>query len=190
MNINKAIKKQKKSFKRYVLLMGFIFFLLPIIVILTHTHSFFFMIYLGIIEILTILLILKNIDQEVLIIRYTSKLKIYEGIFNDIYKIPIDKIVLIHTMDSDEKLKILILLNSRIKVKKLKRIQGDVLKRYRWSLKYYNILKSQNKIRDHYYIILKKGGYRKYEVLDYMYKHCVQASFSDESIEKIKEYRK
>jgi len=40
-----------------------------------------------------------------------------------------------------------------------------------------------------FYFIINHGGFKKYVLLDDLYKSCEQALFSDDAIEKIKEYR-
>ena len=58
MNINKAIKKQNSSYKRFVLIMGFIFLSLGLVI--SGAFNLFFIAYLAIIEVLIIIILVKK----------------------------------------------------------------------------------------------------------------------------------
>ena len=55
-----------------------------------------------------------------------------------------------------------------------------------------NIQKEYNKIKENnhgsliYYQVIKKGGLRKYLLLDIIYKNCVKATYTEQCIENIK----
>lgn len=189
MNINKAIRKQKKALKRFMLSMGFIFLILPLVVYFTKIFSAFFLAYLIIIEILIVFVIMIREDKETLKFEYNNKLKIQNGIFKDRYVILCDRVMLVHTLNEGKDLEIIIILKSRLRNKKIKPIDSRFLKKYSWFNKYYDNLKKQNNYKECYYLIINKGGYSKYELLDLIYRYSVKAYFTENAIKRIKEYR-
>lgn len=189
MNINKAIRKQKKSFKRFWLSMSFIFLLLPISVVITNKYSFFIIIYLVVIEFLIVLSILVHIHRETLKYEYRNKLKIQNGLWGGKYNIICDKVMFVHTMNNKKDMKIVLILKSRMRNENIKMIDSKFLQKYTLE-KGYNIgSRVDNLQKKYYYLIINKGGYCKYELLNFIYRYCVKAYFTDEAIEKIKEYR-
>lgn len=188
MNINKAIRKQKKSIKGFMLSMSFIFILLPTIVYISKAFSTFLLIYLSVIEILIITVILIKLDKETLKFEYGSRLKVHNGIFRDRYSIDCDKVEVVHTIKEGRELEIIIILKSRLRNKRIKRVDSKFLKSNNWTNKYCNI-KDEKFSTEYYYIILNKGGYVKYKLLDILYRYCTKAHFTEDSIKNIKEYR-
>lgn len=189
MNINKAIRKQKRSIKRFVLSMGFIFILLPSIAYFYKVFSLFLLIYLSLIEILIIVVIIRKIDKASLSFECSNKFKIHNGIFGERYNIDCKKVEIIHTINEGENLEITIILKSRLRNKRVKRIDPKFVRSNKWASKYYNNLKLQSPGGEYYYILLDKGGYIKYKLLDELYKFCTNAHFTENSIKSIKEYR-
>ncbi|MBZ9606384.1 hypothetical protein G9F73_000810 [Clostridium estertheticum] len=51
----------------------------------------------------------------------------------------------------------------------------------------HNKIQIQNLEEAYFYFIINQGGFKKYILLDDLYRHCVQAVFSDDDIEKIKD---
>lgn len=64
MNINKAIRKQKKTYERFMLSMCFIFILLPIMLIISKIVNIFFVIYLVCNEILIAVVMIIRFNEE------------------------------------------------------------------------------------------------------------------------------
>lgn len=189
MNINKAIKKQKKSTKRFVRFMGFIFILLPAILFLNNVFTFFILIYLIIIEMLIITVLLLKLDKETLKFNFAERLRIQNGIFGDRYSIDCQRVQLVHTIREKENLEIILILNYKSRNKRIKKIDSRFLKNNPWIKKYYNVLKDKKIGKDYYYVVVSKGGYIKYILLNELYKYCTKAYFTDSSIKSIKEYR-
>lgn len=189
MNINKAIRKQKKIFKRFMLSMSFIFLALPIILYFAKTFSTFLLIYLGIIETLILIVIFIRVNKETLKFEYTSVFKIQNGIFRDRFILICDRVEIINTINEGKDLEIVIIMSSRVRNKKIRRIDSKFLKKYPWANKYYDNFKSVNSNKEHFYVVIDKGGYNKYKLLDSLYKYCVKAHFTEEAIRRIKEYR-
>ncbi len=65
-------------------------------------------------------------------------------------------------------------------------VDKNFLKRYPQIAEEYNNIKQQNPLRDYYFQIVKRGGLRKYLLLDSIYKNCVKAIYTDDSIQNIK----
>lgn len=189
MNINKAIKKQKKIFKRFMLSMGFIFLFLPIILYFTKIFSVFLFVYLGIIEMLILIVMIISTDRETLKFQYVNQFKIQNGIFGEWFILVSDRVEFIHILNEGNDLKIVIILSSRLRNKRIKKIDSELLTKHSWANDYYNKIKSENVNKEYFYIEIDKGGYNKYELLDFLYKYCTKAHFTEEAIKAIKEYR-
>lgn len=189
MNINKAIRKQKKVLKRFVLSMGFIFLFLPVILYFSKTFSTFLLIYLGIIEVLILLVIIIRTHRETLNIKFTNRFKIQNGIFRDKFVLIGDKVEVVHTIGEQKDLNIIIIMSSRVRNKRIKKIDSKFLSKYPWANKYYENYKSIDPNKDYFFVVIDKGGFKKYELLDMLYKYCARAHFTGEAIKRIKEYR-
>lgn len=190
MNINKAIRKQKKTYKRFMLSMCFIFVLLPIILIVSKIINTFFIIYLVCIELLITFGMLLRFNEEYMDFKQEGyKISIWCGIAKLKFIIICEKVALIHTRDQGRNLEIIIITKSRFRNKKIHPIDISFLKKYPYVAQMYNKIKIQNPEENYFYFIIKHGGFRKYILLNDLYKSCVQAVFSDDAIEKIKEYR-
>ena len=97
-----------------------------------------------------------------------------------------DKVVLVHTSKSDYDLEIVLITSIIFKNKGLRPIDKNFLKRYPQIAEEYNDIKQQNPKRDYYWQVVKRGGLKKYLLLDSIYKNCVKAIYTDESIQNIK----
>lgn len=190
MNINKAIRKQKKTYKRFMLSMCFIFVILPIILIVSKIINMFLVIYLICIQLLITFVVLLRFNEEYIDFRLDGyKISIWCGIVKVKFIIICKKVDLVHTEGHGRNLEIIIITKSRFRNKKIHPIDIDFLKKYPYEAQMYNKIKIQNPEEDYFYFIIKHGGFKKYILLDDLYKSCVHAVFSDDAIEKIKEYR-
>lgn len=188
MNINKAIIKQKKSYKRFLLIMGFIFFALPIALVITKETNVFYIVYLALIETLIIIAIIRKINNENLkIFDECYKIKVVSGIKKESLTIICNKVALVHVEEKD--FSVVIIATAKFRNKKVFPISEKFLKNHGYIAHYYNKMKILNPEKDYFYVIIKRGKYLKYKLLDIIYKNCVYAYFTDETIEKIKEYR-
>lgn len=186
MNINKAIRKQKKSYKRFLLFNCFIFLLLPLILYFSKQITIFYISYLGIIEILILLAILVSINNYNLQFKYDGvTLKIRYGIAGKL-NIICDKVVFVHVEKNNN---IILLTTSNFKNKKLNPVSLKFLQSHSYVSYHYNRIKTQQLEEDYYYLIIKSGGLFRYSLLDTIYKSCVYGLFSDEAVKKIKKYR-
>ncbi len=81
MDLNKGLRNQKRSYKRFVVIMSFIFILLPLILYLYNKiYDIFYVSYLIIIEVLIIMAIIIRTDREKLKFEYSNnRLKVVLG---------------------------------------------------------------------------------------------------------------
>ncbi|KAJ49150.1 putative integral membrane protein [Clostridium tetanomorphum] len=194
MDMNKAIRKQKKSYKRFMLIMSFIFFILPIVLILTKIITMFYIVYLVVIECLIIIAIMAKINAESLKFNYDGyKIKVLSGIRREQVNITCNRVVFVHAEDVKSSIEkdffIVLISDSKFRSKKMLPINEKFLKMYPYAAFYYKKIKILNPEKEYFFTIIKRGKLYKYELLDNIYKSCVYAIFTDEAIEKIKEYR-
>jgi hypothetical protein len=186
MNINKAIRKQNKSYKRFLLFNCFIFLSLPLVLYFSKQITAFYISYLSLIEVLILLAIMVSINTYNLKFQYDGvKLKISYGIAGRI-NILCDKVVFVHVERNDD---IILITTSRVRNEKLNEVSLKFLQSHSYVSYYYNRIKNQAPEEDYYYLIIKSGGLFRYQLLDTIYKSCVYAVFSEEAVKKIKKYR-
>lgn len=196
MNIDKAIRKQKKSYKRFLLSMCFIFFALPPILIISQKVYVFYIAYLAVIEVLILMSIFIRISNESLSFKNDGyRLKLSVGIKNKKINITTEKVFLVHAENvvsaNGEVIdfKILLITGSKFRSDRMIPININFLKKHSYIAHHYNKIKIAHPEDDYYYTIIRRGGMNKYPLLDIIYKSCVYAHFTEEAIEKIKFYR-
>lgn len=190
MDINKAIRKQEKSNRRFLLILGFIFLALPVVLLITNKSNLFLILYLGVIEILTMTTILISINSSYL--KYSSdgyKLRVRFSPLTEEFILLCEKVVMIHAEGQGSHMEIVILSSSRLRNKKVREIDENLLRKYPVAANHYYRIKKSSPENSYYYIIVSKGGYHKYKILDLLYRTCVHAQFTDDTVERIKEYR-
>lgn len=186
MNINKLIKKDKKKQKIFIIIMIIIALLCPLTLTITGIQNIFLIIYLFVLEFLICISILYNLNNyrleyEVI----NNKLRLKLGILSNFIVILCDKVVLVHTQGRGENIEIIIVCNVSLKSTYLKPVTRAFLK------KYSGMKTEVEKIRGNdfntilYYISIKSGSLKKYELLDTIYKNCVKAKYTDNAIENI-----
>ncbi len=187
MIISKAIKKQKKSSKRFKILMIFIFILLPIIVLLTDMTQAFFIAYLVFIEALILLALIHKVNWEKIEFScHNNKLKYKCGLFSKELLILCDKVQLVHTEKSKDDMEIIIISTVRFKNKSYKPITQGFLKKYPMVNEEYIKIKKLDPENMFYFLIIRKGSLVKYNLLDIIFKNCVKATYTLDAIENIK----
>lgn len=191
MNINKAIKKQNSSYKRFVLIMGFIFFMNPLGLVISGAFNLFLIAYLAIIEVLIIIAVLVKKDGKSLSYEYYhGKLKLSQGLFKNKLTLHCEKVIFVHVKAKSENKEkdadIIILTSSRFRNKKIKEVDLYFLNNHQYVKNEYEKLKVANPDLECYYIIVSKGKLIKYKLLMELYKRCVNAKFSEEAIDTIK----
>lgn len=190
MDVNKAIRKQNRSYKRFMLIMCFIFFMLPLVLYLSDVHNLFLITYLALIEILIILALLFRRDSVA--INYScvnGQFKFSQGLIKKNFNINCEKVVFVHAEKNEERdgIDIIILTNSRFRNKNMKMVDQEFLKSKAYVSHEYKRIKLASLEEQYYYVVISKGGWIKYKILMELYKNCVRAKYSDEAIEAIKQ---
>lgn len=187
MNIFKALKKEGKFLKRFYISMGTLFVLLPLSVYMTNMYTAFYMIFLLIIELLIVLAVISK--RNATKIRYScnnNRLKITSGLFSKENLIFCDKVVLVHTEKMEDDIEIYIFTTVNFKNKRLKLVGKSLLKRIPSVEEDYLKVRRDNPGKLIYFQQVKRGGLKKYMLLDTIYKNCVKAVYTDQCIENIK----
>ena len=187
MDIDKVLRKQKKSYKRFMLSMGFIFLLLPIVMYISERFNIFFIIYLMLIEALILFSMLIRYNEEHLNYYLEgNKLTIVTSGAKIRYNILTDKVTIVHAIAEEKYFNIMIVTKSKFRNKRLQHVDFKVLEKYSELDRVYNRIKMPDE-GPYFYFIIKKGGIKKYLLLNLLYKYCVGATFTEAAVEKIKE---
>lgn len=187
MDIYTAIKREKFHLKIFFITMIIISIILPGVLILTGLTSIFYMSYVVFIEFLIVIAIIIKMNSYKVEYRYlNNRLMFKVGIFSKEHLIICDKVVLVHTSKSDYDLEIVIITSVVFKNMGLRPIDKNFLKRYPQIVGEYDDIKKLNPKKDYYFQVVKRGGLKKYLLLDSIYKNCVKAIYTDESIQNIK----
>lgn len=170
--------------------MCFILVVLPIVLILFGRFTYFFILFLMFIEILIVICIFIRYNSDYF--KYNidgRKLNLKEGIFSREVSIYCDKIKIVHVVNYKDDFEIIIITDTRGRKEDLKIVNEILFKKYPYIFEKYKYMKITNPENEFYYKVIYKGGYNKYMVLDSIYRNSINAHFSDEAIEKIKQYR-
>ena len=187
MDIYKAIKMEKKSLKRFYKLMGILFIGLPLSVYLTGVRTIFFLVYLLIIELLIISAVINKLNYYSLKYSYNAnKLNIKNGLFANNNLILCDKVILVHTEKMESDMEIIIISTMNFRNKNLRPVVNGFLKKYPKVDEELKKISNGNNQQIYYFQIIRKGGLRKYLLLDTIYKNCVKAIYTNDSIQNIK----
>lgn len=187
MDIYTAIKREKFHLKIFFITMIIISIILPGVLILTGLTSIFYMSYVVFIEFLIVIAIIIKMNSYKVEYRYlNNRLMFKVGIFSKEHLIICDKVALVHTSKSDYDLEIVIITSVVFKNMGLRPIDKNFLKRYPQIVGEYDDIKKLNPKKDYYFQVVKRGGLKKYLLLDSIYKNCVKAIYTDESIQNIK----
>ena len=187
MDIYKAIKKEKAHLKIFLITMVIILIILPIVLMVTRLTTIFYISYVIFIDLLIVIAIIIKMNCYRVEHRCSNNRLIFKaGIFVKEHLIVCDKVVLVHTNKSEYDLEIVLITSVIFKNKGLRPINKNFLNRYPQIDEEYNDIKQQNPKRDYYFQIVKRGGLKKYLLLDSIYKNCVKAIYTDESIQNIK----
>ena len=187
MDIYTAIKKERFNLKVFFITMFVISIILPIAVILTNLTTIFYLSYLGVIEFLIVISIIIRLNYYKVIYRCSNNKLIFKiGIFTKENLIICDKVALVHTNKSDYDLEIVIITSVKFKNRSLREIDKNFFRRYPQVESEYNYIKKLNPDKEYYFQVIKRGGLKKYLLLDIIYKNCVKAIYTEESIQNIK----
>lgn len=187
MDIYKAIKKERSHLKILFITMAIISIIIPIILTITGLNTIFYISYGIFIEILIVIAIIIRMNAYRVEYRYlNNRLMFKAGIFTKENLIICDKVVLVHTNKSEYDLEIVLITSIVFKNRGLRPVDKYFLKKYPQIIEEYNSIKQQNPKKDYYFQVVKRGGLKKYLLLDLIYKNCVKAIYTDESIQNIK----
>lgn len=187
MDIYTAIKKERVQLKIFFITMLLISIILPIAVVVTDLTRLFYLCYLGVIEFLILASIIIRLNYYKVAYRCSNnKLTFKTGIWTKESLIICDKVALVHTNKSDYDLEIVIITSVKFKNKLLRKVEKNFFKRYPQVESEYNYIKKLNPDKEYYFQIIRRGGLRKYLLLDIIYKNCVKAIYTEESIQNIK----
>lgn len=187
MDIYEAIKRERKHIKIFFITMAIIALILPLILIITGMLTLFYIIYVIFIYILIVLASIVKMNSYKVDYRYLNNRLIFKvGILTKQYLIICDKVVLVHTNKSEYDLEIILLTSVTFKNKGLRPVDKNFLKRYPQIAQHYNAIKQHNNKKEYYFQVIRRGGLKKYLLLDLIYKNCVKAIYTDESIQNIK----
>lgn len=187
MDIYKAIKREKSHLNIFMIAMVIIAVLHPIVLMITGLTTTFYISYTIFIEFLIIIAIIVKMNAYKVEYRYSNNRLIFKaGIFIKEYLIICDKVILVHTNKSDYDLEIVIITSVKFKNRGLRSVDQNFLKRFPQIAEEYNIINQTNPKRDYYFQVIKRGGLKKYLLLDSIYRNCVKAIYTDDSIQNIK----
>jgi len=187
MKIEKALKKEQKSIKRFYILMFLLFVTLPLVFLISQVKSLFIMIYLYSLEILIIISCISKANYHNL--KFTAKnnkLKFKSGLFGKEAILLCDKVVLVHTNKVGEDLNIVLVSTSKFRNNYLKPITKIFMKKYPEASNSYIKIKKNNPEEIYYFQVIKRGALKKYILLDEIFKNCVKAQYTASAIENIK----
>jgi hypothetical protein len=187
MDIYRAIKRERLHLKIFLVTMVVIAIMLPMTLLITGLTKILYISYVFFIEFLIIIAIIIKMNGYKVEYRYLSnRLMFKTGILTKENLIICDKVSLVHTNKSDYDLEIVLITNIVFKNNALRPVDKNFLKRYPQIVKEYDIIKQINPQNEYYFQVIKRGGLRKYLLLDSIYRHCVKAIYTDESIQNIK----
>lgn len=187
MKINKALEKERKNNSIFFIFMILLFIFLPILTLLSENKSLFLNIYLGLIEVLIIIALIRKSNYNKLKFScINSKLRIKSGLFEKEVNILCDRIALVHTIKRDKDIEIILVSTSTFRNKNFKNISKEFLKSYSEASEEYLKIKRLNPEENYYFWIIKYGDLKKYILLDMVYSNCVKATYTSSAIENIK----
>lgn len=187
MNIYTAIKKEKSSVKRFIIFMLILSIVLPVVLLITNLLNPFYLIYLCFIEFLIAISILLKLNGYRVDYKCVNNRLIFKcGILSSTSLILCDKVVLVHTNKSDYDMKIIIITSVSFKNNLLRPINPNFLKKHFKIRKELEKIQEKNPEKTYYVQIIRKGGLKKYLLLDCIYRNCVKAVYTDYSIQNIK----
>ncbi|AJA46367.1 hypothetical protein CPAST_c02670 [Clostridium pasteurianum DSM 525 = ATCC 6013] len=190
MSIDKAIKKQRASYRRSMIAMSFILVFLPLVWYLSEQINIFFFVYLSLIEIFILTAMIFKTKIQVLtyeIDRY--KIKISIGFPKKDIKLLCEKVDIIHAEGSEKDMRVVLITKATTRSRFIRKVDANFLKRYPYAGYHYGRFKKNNPESNYFYTVISTGGYKKYKLLNELYKSCTSAFFTEEAILQIKEYR-
>ena len=115
-----------------------------------------------------------------------NKLNIKNGLFANNNLILCDKVILVHTEKMESDMEIIIISTMNFRNKNLRPVVKEKKKKYPKVDEELKKISNGNNQQIYYFQIIRKGGLRKYLLLDTIYKNCVKAIYTNDSIQNIK----
>ena len=190
MNIDRAIRKQNKSIKRFLFSGCFIFLSTLIILISLPKLYTALKISLIFIQIVTMIILVSKVENNYLryIVNY-DKILVKTGIIDITTVMRKNKVLMVHTINEGKDLNIIIIIASKVKKRNFKEVDKKFLDENEDIYKNIQKLKGKKSSEKYLYTILSGGGFYKYKLINDIYINCANAFFSDEAIENVKLYR-
>lgn len=191
MYIDKAIRKQRKSFYLFIFFMVCIALVLPIIsLFFIEYFSKITMFSLSLIEASIIVCIIFIINEMTLEYEYyKDRLKIKTSIWSGYKSMFCEKVVLVHTTGNKDNISLIIIYMGRPKSKLFKELDNELFSKYPSLLEKYKKVINLYPEFEFCYTIIKHGGLKKLKLLDDIYKNCLESLYTDEAIDNIKTAR-
>lgn len=187
MNIYKALKKEKTDKKRIYIVLLIIAVILPVAVFLTGLTTTFYLLSLLFLEFLIFLTFISLMNSYKLKFSCSNnKLRVENGLLGKESLIFCDKVVLVHTEKMEEDMEIIIISSVSFRNRNLRPVVKGFLKRYPKIEREYEKLRMSNSDSIYYFQVIRRGGLKKYTLLDMIYKNCVKAVYTEECIQNIK----
>ena len=187
MDIYVALKKEKKSSKKFYICMAILAIFLPMTLWLTGIMTKFYIFYVIFLELLILLAVLKKVDNNKLEFSYkNNKLRFKIGLFSQSNTILCDKIALVHTDGIEDYMKIIIITDNKLRNRRMKPVTEGLLNRYKDVADEYKKVRILNPEKKYYFQIIKKGGLKKYPFLDEVFKYSPKAHFTQDCIQNVK----
>ena len=187
MSIEKAIKKQKNRNRNIIAILMLLFLILPAAVLITGQTKFQFVIVLIVMEMLILLAVFAEINIHTLKFTcHNNRLRIQQGIINDQNLILYDTIKIVHAVERQGEIDIIIITNKKVRNKYMKSVNSKFFDRYSEVYDEYKKLKRLMPDENFYRTIIRAGGMKKYILLKEIYSACVKAVYTESAIESIK----
>ncbi|WP_146005405.1 hypothetical protein [Haloimpatiens massiliensis] len=190
MNIDKGIRKQNKSIKRFLFSGCFIFFGALIILISLPKLYTALKISLIFIQMITLIIVVSKVENNYLryVVNY-DKILFKTGILDLTTVMRKNKVLMVHTINEGRDLNIIIIISSKVKKRNFKEVNRKFFDENQDIYKNIHKMKKKKSSEKYYYTVLIGGGFYKYKLLNDIYVNCENAFFSDEAIENVKLYR-
>lgn len=188
MYIDKAIKKQEKSFHLFIFFMILIALGLPTIsMFFTDYFNKITILLLILIEVVIVVCIVFLINEMTLKYEYyKGRFKVKTSLFQGYKSIFCEKVVLVHAIGNIDNITLLIIYMGKPKSKLFEEVDTGLFDKYPLISELYKKVKKQYPDYEFCYATITHGGIKKFKLLDEIYKKCIDALYTDEAIDNIK----
>jgi len=185
MKINKALRKQRKSYKRFMLSMGFVFVLFPSLLYVTRIFDWHLILLLVLVEILCGLSMVTKYKELDLKYEVTLKnIKIMTRIPKRTNTIPYDAIKGVHFSYMKNNSILYIIVDRKLRGKVWKRL-NKLSENDKELVELAERIQNVKEIDQLFYLSIVSGGFIKQEVLSHLYVRALDAFFSKGAMREI-----